>query len=65
MRKIVINSCHGGFRLSEKVIERIAELRGVDANSLYPHFIARDNPDLVRVVEELGEAANTRYSQRR
>ena len=34
-----------------------------DTRSLY--IFARDNPDLVRVVEELGEAANTRYSQRR
>ena len=60
--KVVINRCFGGFGLSA---EAKAELRrrwpecpdyfGLDED-------ARSNPDLVAVVEELGEEANGRFS---
>lgn len=49
--KIVINSCFGGFGLSDKALNRYKELGGTLTNC-QPN---RDDPILVRVVEELGE----------
>ena len=50
MRKIVINACFGGFTLSTEASRRIG---------VQPHSdIARDNPELVKVVEEMGFAAS-------
>lgn len=74
--KVVINTCHGGFGLSQKAMERYAELKGFklvtenlrgfpmyyadsisDENMISDYNIRRDDPDLVRVVEELGKDA--------
>ena len=75
--KVVINACHGGFGISQKAMERYAELKGFklitdnrghfslyyadsisDENMICDYNMARNDPDLVRVVEELGTAAN-------
>lgn len=93
--KIVINKCHGGFRLSEKAVMRYAELIGMKLYSnknekfglteyykipidefkkieienpsaysfldeliFYENFISRNDPFLIKVVEELGKEAN-------
>lgn len=48
---IVVNRCFGGFSLSKAAQERL----GVD--TAYPD-IARDDPRLVEVVQELGEQAS-------
>jgi len=48
MRKIVINACFGGFSLSDKAYKQL----GLESSHA---DIARDNPDLVEVVEELGQ----------
>jgi hypothetical protein len=102
--KVVINTCHGGFSLSPKAIQKIAERKGEKCYFLkstwengeskysiidgYPtglfwtasstdnieefdyekHNIPsrpkdRTDPDLVSVVEELGEDANGAYSE--
>ena len=61
MQKIVINICHGGFGLSETAELRYLELTNQPI-SQYRWEIKRDDPVLVKVVEELGEQANTRYS---
>ena len=61
MQKIVINDKHGGFEISELASTRYRELAGVDFSE-YRWELKRDDPHLVQVVEELGEAANTRYS---
>lgn len=95
--KIAINTCNGGFNLSEQAIIRYAELSGF---SVYPEkvfwwhsnyykipvlefhelrykaledqatqkllkdlvfyvsLIPRNSPELIRVIEELGDAAN-------
>jgi hypothetical protein len=34
-----------------------------DSNQFYPNDIARDDPDLVRVVEEMGERANSKFAK--
>jgi len=54
--KVVINRCWGGFGLSDKAIEMFHALGGNEAD------YDRDNPILVKVVETLGEEANTEYS---
>lgn len=104
--KIVINTCLGGFRLSQKAAKRYAEIKGVAlyilpgpaivgptyswvpesertnqsnfsgltaeerqaTNNLYraqtltPRDIPRDDPALVRAVEELGAEASGRFA---
>lgn len=65
-RKIVINDCHGGYSLSQATIDRLRELGEEFALSdemgecelngafyIYDE-ISRDNPLLIKVVEELG-----------
>jgi hypothetical protein len=54
--KVVINRCWGGFDLSDKAMAMFKALGGNNADS------DRDNPILVKVVETLGEEANTEYS---
>lgn len=63
MKKIVINSCYGGFGLSNQALELYKILTGIPpAQDLSYGAIARDNPQLVQIVEQLGEQANTGYS---
>ena len=59
MKKIVINTCYGGFNLSEEAIKRL------DYNDTTHEIwdIPRDHPELIRVVEELGYEANGIYSE--
>lgn len=57
MRKIVINACFGGFELSEKAVSLLGE------SYAYEWDIQRDDPELVRVVEALGEEANGECAQ--
>lgn len=57
MIKVVYNNCHGGFNLSEKAIAMLSEL-GIQ----FEGEIERHNTDLVKVVETLGDEANSCYS---
>jgi hypothetical protein len=50
--KIVINNCFGGFGLSPAAWLRYSELKGGAPDDEWD--IARDDPALVQVVEELG-----------
>lgn len=52
--KVVINTCYGGFELSDKAMEML----GID----YSWKIERNDPNLVKVVESLGEEVNGRFS---
>ena len=54
--KIVINIRHGGFGLSKEALALFNERSG--AVITYDFNIPRNNPVLVEVVEQLGEAAN-------
>ena len=59
MAKVVYNSCFGGFSLSERALELLAERGVVDTEGYVGgREISRHHPELVRVVEELGEGAN-------
>lgn len=62
MRKVVINTCFGGFGLSEIATVAIAERKRIKVEALDLYDIARDDADLVAVVEGLGKLANDRYS---
>lgn len=53
--KVVINTCYGGFNLSDKAMEML----GID----YSWKIERTDPNLVKVVESLGEEANGHLSR--
>lgn len=63
-RKVVINTVHGGFRLSDTALKRLCEIKKVEN---FEHFndyysISRDDLDLIQVIEELGSDANGKYS---
>ena len=59
--KIVINACYGGFGLSKEALALFNERSGTTIT--YEHDIERNNPILVEIVEQLGESANTRFSE--
>ena len=71
--KIVINACFGGFGLSDEAIAMWRERKGIadterwwQADTERPTYadeIARDDVDLIAVVEALGGKANTQYSE--
>jgi len=63
--KIVINACFGGFDLSDEAIAMFRERKGIadTERPTYADEIARDDADLIAVVEALGGKANTQYSQ--
>ena len=54
--KIVINACYGGFGLSDKAIAMYRERKGIaaDERTTYADELARDDADLIAVVEALG-----------
>lgn len=68
MVKIVSNGCYGGFSLSRKAYEMYCELKGIAPEpreerrifDSYGRGIERSDPDLIRVIEALGEEANGR-----
>ena len=63
--KIVINTCYGGFDLSDEAIAMFRERKGIadTERPTYADEIARDDVDLIAVVEALGGKANTQYSE--
>ena len=66
MTKIVINADFGGFGISETGIAYINILRTQRKKPLYEKDIEeinRDDPELVQMVEDLGEEANDVYSK--
>ena len=61
MTKVVYSACYGGFGLSEEACALYRSKTG--AGSMPNRYeLSRHDPALVEVVEELGEKANTRYS---
>jgi hypothetical protein len=61
MKKIVINKSFGGFSLSQKAIDRYLQLSG--KNHINDYDVKRDDPYLIRIVEELGKKVNNRFSE--
>lgn len=60
--KVVINDCYGGFSLSEEAKARYCKETGQDPMKLWRADIPRDSPVLIRIVEEMGRAADGAYA---
>ena len=61
MIQVVINSCFGGFSLSEAAQDRLRDLGMGEDDGLTEYGawgVSRSDPRLVQVVEEMGEAAD-------
>lgn len=61
--KIVKNACFGGYGLSDLALSRLSEITGKTLNQCKTDYVwggdkARTAPELVQVVEELGDDAN-------
>lgn len=64
IQRVVINTCYGGFGLSESAWDKYCELAGQDKTEFVTYYdIPRDDPYLVQTVRELGQNANTSTSQ--
>jgi hypothetical protein len=60
MAKVVINTCFGGFGLSEEACKEL----GLPRNDRgYSYSDKRTAPELVAVVEKLGDAADGPYAR--
>lgn len=62
VRKIVINRCYGGYGLSDEAEQRYKELAGITDPDWGYWDADRDDPYLVQVVEEMGEAADGNFA---
>jgi len=62
IRRIVINDCYGGFGLSDKAMEKYKSMAGIDDDLFYHYDIERDDPYLIKIVREMGAAANGDFS---
>ena len=64
MVRIVYNSSHGGFGISDKASERYWEIKGQPKpNNWWDCDIKRDDPILLQVIDEIGiEAASGQWS---
>jgi hypothetical protein len=65
IRRVVINDCYGGFGLSDEAEALYRELAGVDVEDDKFHVsdIARDDPLLIKVIRELGPAADGLHAE--
>jgi len=63
MPKIVINTCYGGFGLSEESLEDYKKRKNITDENFYHWDIPRDCPDLVAMVEEGGTDVDGIYSE--
>lgn len=77
MRQVVINTSYGGFGLSDEAIELYGKYNNLNLikqgksyyidddyrNNFNHRYIKRDDPILIRVVNELGDKANGKYSK--
>ena len=61
MRKIVINGCYGGFGLSDQALNHYNKIS--DKSVPNSDHIPRDDPNLVRVVEDMQDSANSKFSK--
>ena len=58
--KVVINTCYGGFGLSQQAADMIEALLG---DEYCEGLVERHAPELVKVVEALGQDANDAFSE--
>ena len=58
MTKVCINTCYGGFGLSDLAMQQLP----IEFDEYCLTVKERSHPSLIKVVEELGKAANGRYA---
>ena len=58
VRHVVINDCYGGFGLSARAAAEYKKLANIVDLEWYDRDVPRDDPYLIKVVKELGMAAN-------
>jgi hypothetical protein len=63
IRKVVINTCFGGFKLSSIACEMYATINNLALQDFSEYEISRDDATLVMIVEQLGQAANGSYAR--
>ena len=61
--QIVINSCYGGFDLSDKALDMYKQLS--NKSEVYAYELDRTDPILIQVVETLGAEADGRFAKLR
>ena len=61
--KVVINSCYGGFGLSDKALDMYEQLS--NKSEVYSFELDRTDPILIQVVEALGAEADGRFAKLR
>jgi hypothetical protein len=62
--KVVINTCYGGFGLSDKAEEVYRSKKGiVDGESFWIKSIPRNDPILVEIVKSMGVASFGSFSE--
>ncbi len=58
LKAIVINTCFGGFGISDEALAMMNDLASPGQVYDCCYWLERDDPILVKVVEELGDKAN-------
>ena len=65
MIKVVINSCFGGFGLSDAALDEYKVRKDITDPDFYYYDIPRDCPVLVAMIEEQGTAINGGFADLR
>lgn len=53
MTKVAINNCWGGFDISSECLDLYNKMSG--KKEKYGHNIERDDPNLIKAIEQIGE----------
>ena len=59
--KVVINTCYGVFELSDMACLEYCKRKGIEKIRRYD--IPRDDPDIINIVETMGEASWGKYAK--
>jgi hypothetical protein len=63
--KVVINKCYGGFGISEMGQDLYKERKGITDPDWYYRDVERNDPVLIELIEQYGDAINGRYADLR
>jgi hypothetical protein len=62
VRYVVINTCYGGFGLSDRAKNEYMKLSGLTEKDFCDRDLPRDDPYLIKVIKELGMDANSPHA---
>lgn len=60
--QVAYNNQFGGFSLSNEALALLSEYKGIKLDNYLASELPRHDPDLIKVVSELGSQANTNTS---